>query len=141
MYTGSLYYDIHKLPFSEAYFLVYLYISAVNRGLTSLADAAYSRIRHPQTRMDDDKDEMRSVLSLILYSQLGKKTAGNKRTTEIREAVLEQFAAPLLENLDEEDLMQFCGDNADFRDMMLQALITEVRRMMLERGLDLDELD
>ena len=138
-----MYYDIEKLPFSEVYFLVYLYISAVNRSLTSLADAAYSRIRHPQTRIDedDDDDDMRSVVSLILYSQIGKKAAGMKRTTEIREAVLEQFAAPLLEILDEEHLLQFCEDNLDFRDMLLRALVSEVRRVMLDRGLDLDELD
>lgn len=80
-------------------------------------------------------------MSLILYSQIGKKSAGMKRTTEIREAVLEQFAAPLLEILEEKDLWQFCGDNPDFQDMLLRAVVPDVRRVMLERGHDLDALD
>ena len=139
-YTGQIDYNINKLPFSESYLLVYLYISSVNRGLSALADAAYSRLRHPQTCIGDLGD-IKSVLYLVLYSQVGKKAAGIKRTTEIREAVVEEFALEILIDLAEDDLEHYCRDNAEFRDIMLRALIIEARRMMLQRGLDLDELD
>ncbi len=139
-YTGRIHYDVDKLPFSEAYFLVYLYISAVNRGLTTLADAAYSHLRHPQTRIGELSD-IKSVLHLVLCGQVGKKAAGTKRTIEIREAVVEQFALEILSDVVEEDLDQYCRDNIEFGSMMLQAVISAIRRSTLERGFDLDELD
>ena len=134
------FYDVDKLPFSEAFTLAYLYVSSVNRGLSALADAAYSRLHRPRTRIGERSD-IKSVLYLVLYGQVGKKSAGQKRTREIREAVVEQFAMEILTRLDEDDIDQYVRDNAEFASMLLQAVISPIRRSLWETGFDRDEVD
>ena len=60
---------------------------------------------------------------------------------EIQEALIESFPLEILDELDEEDLVQFCSENVGFAKMMLQAVTIAVRRAMLDTGVDLEELD
>lgn len=131
---------MNDLLFSEAYFLVDLYRTAVNKGLWSLADGVCSRVSHPETQIGG-ADDIKSTLQIVMHGMIGSKTGGYKRRTEIREAVLERFVEEIWESGDEDDLLQFCQDDTDFARDFLQVVAGLVKRTMGEMGIQLDELD
>jgi hypothetical protein len=138
MYLQVLSYEVSALPFSAAYFLVFLYRLAVSRGFLALADRILERLTEEKIHIGIAED-VQMMLRITYFDMIGNPEDLLARRTKLHFVIAQDsFQRAIWNELPEEYLEQWCRDSEKFKIVFLHSMVEDISKSL---GHELDELD